>query len=214
MFYNFKTQSKNKPTLVTISTSTILRTILVLLALWFIYLAREVVAILFVSLILASAFDRWVDWLQRRYIPRAVGILLIYIVILTTFSIAISSLVPLLITEIRGVALDFPLYWQRLSEGVWKIRSLSESPEFLRGFQQLITSVEKTLAVTGQGVFASIFSIFGGIISFIVVLVMTFYMTISEHWIKSSFRALLPDKYQPYITNLLSRMRTGAKQAT
>lgn len=196
-----------KPTFVSISTGTIIRAICILLGLWFIYLVRDVVAILFVALILASAFDRWVDWLQRKYIPRAVGILFIYIIILSAFSLVISSLVPPLIAEIRGVAIDFPVYWDQLTASVLKVRSLSDQPAFLSGFQRLIESLEESLAATGQGVFSSLFSVFGGLISFIVVLVMTFYMTVSESWIKSSFRALLPDKYQPYVTHLLTRMQ-------
>lgn len=198
---------EQKPTLVTISTGTIIRVLFILAALWFLYLVRDVVAILFVALIFASAFDRWVDWLQRHHIPRAVGILSIYVVILSVFSLVISSLVPPLITEIRGVAVDFPYYWERLTAGALRLQSLSDSPEFFRSFQRLIESVEATLATTGQGVFSSLFSAFGGLISFIVVLVMTFYMTISESWIKSSLRALLPDRYQPYVTHLLSRMQ-------
>src|SRR3989338_2590754 len=196
-----------KPTFVSISTGTIIRSILILLGLWFIYLVRDVVAVLFVALILASAFDRWGDWLQRRHIPRAIGILLIYIIILSSFSLVISSLVPPLIAEIRGVAVDFPLYWDQLTESVLKVRSLSDQPAFLSGFQRLIESLEETLAATGQGVFSSLFSLFGGIIFFFVFLFITFYMTVSESWIKSSFLALLPDRYQPYATHLLTRMQ-------
>lgn len=196
-----------KPTLVTISTGTIIRLLFVVLGLWFIYLVRDVVAILFVSLIFASALDRWVDWLQRRHIPRPLGILLIYIAILSVFSLVISSLVPPLITEIRGVAVDFPVYWERLTDSVLRLRSLSDTPAFLSGFQQVIDSLESSLAQTGQGVFSSLFSLFGGLLSFIFVLVMTFYMTVSESAMKSALRSLLPDRYQPYITHLLSRMQ-------
>lgn len=203
---------EHKHTSVSISTSTIIRVVLILLGLWFLYLVRDVVAILLISLIFASALDRWVDWLQRHYIPRAVGILLIYVVVIGVFSLVISSLVPPLITEIRGVASDFPAYWERLTQGVLRVRSFSEAPAFVNGLQRALDSVGDILAETGQGVFSSLFSIFGGLVSFIIVLVMTFYMTVSESAMKSALRSLLPDRYQPYITHLLSRMqdRIGA----
>ncbi len=196
-----------KPTFVTISTGTMLRLLFILLALWFVYLVRDVVALLLVSFLLASAFDGWVDWFERRRIPRMLGILIIYVGILGLFTAAISFLVPPLAREIRGVAIDFPMYWEKLTIGLGQLRTFSSDAGFLTSFQKLVDSLEAALAETGQGVFSTLFSVFGGLISFIVVLVLTFYMTVSESAMKASLRALLPDRYQPYCTHVIARIQ-------
>ena len=65
---------------ISISTDTILRVIVVLLFLGFLFLIRDVLALIFIALILAAAFDPMVDWLHKFKIPRAVSIIVIYIV--------------------------------------------------------------------------------------------------------------------------------------
>lgn len=192
---------------ISISTSTIVRIVAVLLGLWFLYLIRDVIAILFVSLILASAFDRSVDWLQRHRIPRPVGILGIYVILLGSLSLIISALVPPLIEEIRGIAVDFPAYWERVTAGVLQFGPFAETPSFLSGFQRFAASIEDALVSTGQGVFGSIISLFGGVISFIFVLVMTFYMTVSESAMKGAFKMVVPNRYESYLSDLVTRMQ-------
>ncbi len=193
------------PTTISISTSTIIRIIGVLLGLWFLYLIRDVIAILFVSLILASAFDRTVDWLQRHRIPRPVGILGIYIVLIGSLTLIISALVPHLIEEIRGITVDFPAYWENIAERFSQFGALGES--FLSGFQRFTAAIEDTLVATGQGVLGSIISLFGGVLSFIFVLVMTFYMTVSESAMKGAFKMVVPNRYEAYLSSLVARMQ-------
>ena len=51
---------------INISTAAILKVLVIFLILAFLYLIKEVLLIIFVALVLASAFDPWVDWLQKR----------------------------------------------------------------------------------------------------------------------------------------------------
>jgi predicted PurR-regulated permease PerM len=190
---------------ISISTGTIFRIIAICFALWFVYMVRNVVGLLFVSLVLASAFDRWVDWMQAKKIPRALGILFIYIIVFASFSSIFSILIPALATELRGLAIDLPKYWQALSSQVLALQTLSSQVGILDQFQGLISSVESSLVHAGQGLVSSAFSAFGGIVSFVLVLVLTFYMTIDEHVVKRAIRAALPEEYQPFATHALNR---------
>ena len=58
-----------------ISTGIVFRTILVLLAIWFLYLVMDVIALVFIAVIITSAMDPMVDWLQVKKIPRTIGVL-------------------------------------------------------------------------------------------------------------------------------------------
>ena len=68
----------NTNTNINISYTSIIRVLVVFVAVFFIYLIRDALALLFVSIIFAAAVDPWVDWLQKRKFPRAVSILMIY----------------------------------------------------------------------------------------------------------------------------------------
>ena len=54
-----------------VSTWSVVKILLILLAAWFLYLVRDIIAILFVSLIFAAAISPWVDWFERWRIPEA-----------------------------------------------------------------------------------------------------------------------------------------------
>ena len=78
---------KTKKIQVDVSTWTFLKILILVLVIWFLYIIREILAILFFSLLLASAVDPFVDWLHRKKIPRAFGILFIYLVLLGIMSL-------------------------------------------------------------------------------------------------------------------------------
>ncbi|MDP3066760.1 MAG: hypothetical protein Q8N08_08475, partial [Methanobacteriaceae archaeon] len=74
--------TENKqPININISTSTIIKVISIFLLLYFVYLIKDVLAILFIALIFSSALDPWFDWMQSKKFPRAAWILLIYFIL-------------------------------------------------------------------------------------------------------------------------------------
>ena len=68
----------SKQLTINISTSTVLKTIGILMALGVLYLLRDVALIIIVSIILATSLNPWVNALQRRKVPRIVATLFIY----------------------------------------------------------------------------------------------------------------------------------------
>jgi len=58
-----------------------------------------------------------------------------------------------------------------------------------------------------EGVFSTLSGFFGGIVSFFVILVITFYMVVEEDAMKKIIWSLAPPKRQPYIMQLINRMQ-------
>ncbi|MFA7119510.1 MAG: hypothetical protein WC159_12135, partial [Sphaerochaetaceae bacterium] len=56
----------NNPIRISITTATIVKAMAILLLLYLAFLVKEILALMFVALVFASAFDPWVDFLQRR----------------------------------------------------------------------------------------------------------------------------------------------------
>ena len=65
-----------------ISSGTIVRAVAIVLLLWFLYLVRDIIMLVFLALIIVSAIDPIVDWFQRKRIPRSLTVLAIYAVFL------------------------------------------------------------------------------------------------------------------------------------
>jgi len=85
--------------LVSLSTATILKIFAIVLGLWFLYLVRDVLALLFLSVILTATFDSPVDWMAKRKIPRPLGVLIIYAIMLLIVGLLFSFLIPPLIVQ-------------------------------------------------------------------------------------------------------------------
>jgi predicted PurR-regulated permease PerM len=85
-----------------ITTSVAVAVVVGTLALWKL---RVVVALLFLALIIAAAMRPGVEWMAKRRIPRPVGVLLHYLVVLGLVATFLSFVVPHLITQVQQ-ALD------------------------------------------------------------------------------------------------------------
>lgn len=186
-----------------ISYSSILKVILVLVCIFFLYLIREIVAILFVAVILASAFDPWVDWLQKYKIPRSLSILMIYIILIGILSLVVVLMIPPITEQIGQLAKNLPIYYNKAAFEFSKVFDGGEYPKL----SNTLTTFSGTLSETTRSIFTTITGIFGGVFSFIVVLVIVFYITVEENLIKKNIYYLIPQSKRKYIMDLIDRMQ-------
>jgi len=193
-------------TKIEISTYSLLKIVGLGLILWFLYVIKGVLAILFVAVILASALEPIVVWFVRRKIPRAIGILIIYIVLLSLISLVIVLLLPPAAHQVQNLAADFPHYWQKISSGFSAIQNYSQNYGVPATIQDGLKQLTGLLSLNG-GVLGTLMDVFGGVVSFLVILVITFYLLLEEHAIKKILSLVAPAKYQPYFTQLLFKMQ-------
>lgn len=189
-----------------ISSSSIIKVIIILLIFLFIYLIRDIILMLFVVLVLISAINPLADWLQNKKIPRWVGVLAIYIFFLAIFSFTIIWLIPPFVKELGLLASDFPDYWKKIMSGLAGLGVYSEEIGFQENVQSGLMSLSSTLGAAVSGVFSTLSGIFGGIFSFIIILVVTFYMVVEEDALKGILRSIVPAGYQPYLVRLFNRL--------
>ena len=198
---------ENKTFNVNISTSTILKILIVFLVLSFLYLIKEIVLIIFVAFVLASAFDPWVDWLHKRKIPRGIGILIIYIILFAIISFAVVLIIPPISQEVTQMSENFPMYYERVVTGFNSFRDNFNDPGDSEQIQRGLSSLGENLSGTVSNVVNAVFSIFGGIISVFLVLVLTFYFTVNEEAMKNFMQSFTSSKIQPYLNSLHIRIQ-------
>ncbi len=194
----------------TISYKSIIRVVVVLLVLFLLYLVKDVLALLFVAIVFAAAVDPWVDWLEKHKIPRAVSILTIYALVLAIFSLVIAVMIPPLTNEIVQIVNNFPVYYEKISTGFvnWQHHSIASS--FVGDNGSIISALRNlssVLAQTTRSVFVTITSIFGGLFSLLVVLVIVFYLTVQEEPLKKFIKQITPLRHQTYTMHLIERMQ-------
>jgi len=184
-----------------LSYASIMRVILVLAALVFLYTIRDIVAIIFVAIFLSAAITPWVNWFHVRKIPRALAVLIIYIIALAISSLVIALVIPPLIEQVNQLSGSLPTFLQSVLTGLAEINQGTAVTDV----QQSLQGVQSTLAIASEGVFKTLSSIFGGLIFFGAVMVLTFYMVLNEKLLYRFVQIVTPKNYQEYAAKFIGR---------
>ncbi|MFA7662701.1 MAG: AI-2E family transporter [Patescibacteria group bacterium] len=187
-----------------ISPMLILKILGVILALVFIYLVRDVILVLFVSLIIASAITPWVDSLQEKKIPRVISVLVIYLFLFGLFTGIFMLIIPPTTTQLGQLANNLPHYYNEASK--W-LANADSSSQVVIGLQGVLQKLTESLTNGASGVFALLGSFLGTMFKAFLVLVITFYITLQKDSVKKFVQLITPDKYQPYAIQLTRRIQ-------
>ena len=196
---------ENEQTLtVNISTLTFLKILLIIGILAFVYFIRDILAILFIALLLSSALSPWVQTMESRKIPRVAGIFLIYFSILSVFALAIVLLIPPLVEQFNELSLTFPSYSDHF---VRVLQGYSPDINIVDQMKRLFVSIQSSLLDVASGIFLKIFDILKGLVAFFLVFVVTFYMVVEESMMRLALKSLTPIQYHPFAERLLGKIQ-------
>ena len=101
---------------------TTLGALLVGLGFWLVFRFYNVAFIFFMALVLGTAIRPAVDWLYRRKLPRAAGVILVYLTLLALLTGFILLLAPLLIEQTKAILAELPTHYESL------LATLASSP--------------------------------------------------------------------------------------
>ncbi len=187
---------------VNISTTTIVKIVLVGLAIWFLTAISQVLVVIFVALVLAAAIDPWITRLEHLGMQRGWAMAIIFISAAALLSLIVILFVPLVVDQLGQFTQAFP----KLYEKVFTLYQNNQGSVGLDTIQKGLQNLNSALTDVTKGIFSSVFGFFGGLFSVIGVLVLTFYMTLEEKGMKRIAVDLTPAKYRPYFIQLFNRI--------
>lgn len=196
----------NETKTINVSTNTILRVIFIILLLGFLYLIKDVIILLIFALIIASAVAPAVNFLEKIKIPRAIGTLIIYVVTIGVIGFLISLIVPTFGRDVKDFASNLPNYIESLSAKFKSIQSASSRYGFIiNKFQEFLSNIGDTLRQVSSNVLSLAIGVFGGVFSFLLILIMSFYISSQKRGVQRVLTAILPINYRDYVLNLWER---------
>ena len=187
-----------------IKTGAFIKALAVLLAFVFLYLLRDVLVILLFAIIIASAVHPLINWLEQKKVPRLLSVILLYLVLFSLLIVFISSVVPTIAFELNQLAQSLPKLFSGLST-VLDVVQTSRYSGFLSELQGVLDSSSQFLQISSASVLNFVISIFGGIVSFLSILVISFYLSVMRQGIPDFLRSVLPDAYEKYAIGLWHR---------
>lgn len=174
----------------------------------------EIILIFFVSVLFAAAIDPTVDALEKKRIPRSLSVLGIFLILIILLVFFISQLIPLVATQLFDLAISLTAFMNRIAnEGIGDIPFFGDTFEplvndFLQQVNKevIISQVKNYIEALGTQLqsfagdtFGVIIAVFNGIFNFILVLIMTFFLTVDEKGVNNFFVSLFPSKHAKYI---------------
>lgn len=187
---------------INISTVTVLKVLFILLLVWFLFAIREIVLLFVIAVIVSAAIDPIADFLSKWKIPRGISVLLVYVVILGIIGLIGYLFVPTMVDQVQS--LQGSNFVSNIESKIGPYRAtLSRF-----GIDKSInTTVDQFRSGLAGNIFQTTKGVATGVISFITIMVISFYLTAEESGMKNFIKHLAPYKHQAYITVLVTKIQ-------
>lgn len=195
---------------ISITSGTILKTLVILAIAWLIFTLKDVVLIVVTAVVIASAVEPGVRAIARHRIPRVLAVLAVYVVMVGTFFVIFYFFLPSVLSDFATFLSSVPSYLEAFNRtgafdqyanilGIPAPSSISAD--------QIMASIRSAFdlgGVFGNAVTAAS-KIFGGVFSFILILVFSFYFAVIETGVDDFLRVITPRSHKTYILGLWKR---------
>ena len=180
----------------------------------------RVILIFFIALLFSAALNPTVRSLERRKIPRPISVILIFLVLVLILGFFISQLIPLVAIQLYELA-------RSLTSLVNKVTSGGVDLPFAEGLQStindLLSTIDKEALIDqlknslegfanqlnsfADNTLMAIKTIFSGVLNFVLVLILTFFMVVNEKDVRSFFVSLFPSRHGTYIVDKIQTIQ-------
>lgn len=205
---------KSTSTTISISTGTMIRAVLVILSVFLLWFLRDLFFIVLTAIVIASFVESSVPYTKKIGLNRIFGIVILYVVGILILTGLFYLFAPLLITEIYNFSNFISVYVPGVS-----FFNFFNNEEFAGAKDVLNTlgtdlslsslfSVSKAFVLNLSGGFFQTISVaFGSFFNFILIILISFYLSVQEKGIESFLRLIFPIQHEDYVVDLWERSR-------
>ncbi len=185
-----------------ITSGSIVRTILFLMLAWVLIQISDLVLVVLAAVVIASSLEPATLWLAKYKIKRVPATILIYLGLVGALVCFFLFFVPSLANEVlvylnsMPSTIDLSVIWSPVSN----ISSLNQI-----SVRELVDSAREIVSGTGEGAFKTASVVFGGALSIVLMVVLSFYLAVQEDGVGSFLRLITPIKQHDYIIDLWKR---------
>lgn len=189
--------------------------IAVVLAFAILYFFRVAILLLFIAIVLATAMRPAIDWLYSRQVPRATGVILIYLLLVILLAGFALMVLPFIAEQVTALAAELPIYYAEvggiLAESPSRLLRLIswQMPSVTALFEQdARAAVEEPAQTLAQvpAAFAAVQTALRALVIAVAVFIMAFYWTLQSDRIITSLLLLLPLPYRAKTRSLIGEI--------
>ncbi len=188
---------------INVSTGALVKILIAGLLLIVLYVIRDIVFMVLIAMILASALDPLVEWLYHRAkFPRGLSVILVYLLLLLLLGLIIYFLTPAIARDFSQLSGRFDEFRDQISMRADAVSSLLDK----LGLSSSLVTLGSSFNNLTKNFFQTTLGVVNGLAQLIGVLVFTFYLISSESGMKNFIKSLVPFKHQAYVMNLTDKI--------
>lgn len=192
-----------------VSTDTFVRAVLIGFAVYGVFLLKDILLLILAAIVIASFVESGVRAFHRVKVGRFLAVPIIYSIVIAILFAVFYAFVPIIFRELSGVISLISTYLP--STSTIDTQSIQGASDFVTNISKhtstsdLLSSVKTITSSFSRGATSIIGSTFGGVVNLILVLVMSFYLSIQERGIQTFLRIITPAKHERYVIDLWVR---------
>jgi len=194
-----------------ISSISVIKIILILCAFMVAFILRDLILVVITAVVIAAAIEPAVRWFKSRRVPRLPAVIIIYAVLAVLVAMVAIFLLRPLIQQSLHFLNNFPGYLQQLQAWAPGENGLLGQANQISGIEgqfsvkEIVQEFRNTLSNISGSVFTLLVTVFGGVLSFVLIIVLSFYLSVQENGIARFLRMVTPIHYEEYILDLWKR---------
>lgn len=222
-----------KKNVYSISTGTIIRILIILIVTFLLYQMLDLVLVVLTAIVMASALEPLILWFGKYKVKRLFSVIITYISAVLIFAGLLYFFIPPVMEEASTLLSTAPKYlnsitlWNPLND-----TKLIQSGKVASGLSSGLNSGKQIIGDLSAGSFEpsvlgdliskfrgltsdasdSVINfaskIFGGAFSFVLIIVLSFYLAAQEGGVEKFLKIITPVKNEAYIINLWKRSQT------
>ena len=195
---------------IVINTGTIVRFFAIAILLVALYFMRDVVLVIITAIVIASAIEPIIRKLVKYKINRIISVILVYIVVFVVLFEVSIYFIPLVTNDAVTFLSSLPktISVQSILSPISAISGNSSSAALdlhTISISDLVNSLRAWLVGGAGNTLDTATKIFGGMFSFIIILVLSFYLAMKTDGVGEFLRIVAPVRHHEYIINLWQR---------
>jgi len=179
------------------STNIIFRAVIIFLALWFLYVIRDVIWLFLIAIIITAALDPVINSVRKLLkSPRALSVSAVYISFFSILALLVAFIAPMLAEQFDQLGKDLPYFIAQFS------------PDNMAVPQDIsFGDVSQKIVGLLNNPFSTTFGFLTTVISVVAVIAMSFYMSLQKDGLKNALLLMTPKQYMKYTASLVDRIQ-------
>ncbi len=195
------------PVRLDVSSGTFIRFFSFLFLAYLIYLLRDIFLIVLTAIVIASAIEPINQWFKRHYIDRVYSVVIIYLTSAIILFGLIYLFIPSVVSQFQDLVVNIPIYIGDLQAPVTTEVTFLDSIRTSVPLDQVLGNLQLTTQTILSSPSGILSAVFGGLFSFLMIIILSFYLSVQDDGVANFLRIATPRRYEAYVIDLWGRTR-------